>query len=116
MSHSNKPEYFTLTNVDAHDGTHYLIGIFENIDAVYYRMKQMYTRCGSEYHIECFHLSDAETEAKKWSQTNVERKTYQREEEMKEARLKEWEEHHEKWDELNDKEDEVLYDEKGREI
>ena len=84
MSHPNQPEYFTLTNVDAHDGTHYLIGIFENIDAVYYRMKQMYLHCGKELHIECFHLSDAETEAKEWSKTNISRKEYQREEAIKE--------------------------------
>ena len=99
MSHPNKPEYFTLSSICEYDGTQTTHGIFENIDALYYRMKQMYTRCGSEYHIECFHLSDAESEAKQWSETNMKRKVHEREEEMKEARLKEWEEHHEKWDE-----------------
>ena len=116
MSHPDKPEYFTLSSVCEYDGSVTTHGIFENIDAVYYRLKQMYTRCGNEYHIECFHLSDAETEAKKWSEENVQRKTYQREAEMKEARLKEWEENHEKWDELNVKEGEGLYDDRGREI
>ena len=102
MSHPNQPEYFTLTSICEYDGTHTVHGIFENIDALYYRMKQMYIHCGKELHIECFHLSDAETEAKEWSKTNVQRKTYQREEEMKEARLKEWEEHHEKWGEQDE--------------
>ena len=126
MSHPDKPEYFTLTSICEYDGTHTVHGIFENIDALYYRMKQMYIHCGKELHIECFHLCDAETEAKEWSKTNVERKTYQRDEEMREARLKEWEEHHEEWDELHEgfeqmmegnvKEGEGLYDDKGREI
>ena len=91
MSHPNQPEYFTLSSICEYDGTQTTHGIFENIDAVYYRMKQMYTRCGSEYHIECFHLSDAETEAKEWSKTNVERVKYKKEEEEKEAKLKEYE-------------------------
>ena len=104
MSHPNKPEYFTLTNVDAHDGTHYLIGIFENIDAVYYRMKQMYTRCGSELHVECHHLSDAETEAKNWSNTNVNRVKYQKEEAIKDKLYKE---HKEALEYAIDKEGEI---------
>jgi hypothetical protein len=99
MSHPNKPEYFTLTSICEYDGSQTTHGIFENIDAVYYRMKQMYTRCGSEYHIECFHLSDAESEAKKWSEENVQRRSYQRQEEMKEARLQEWQEYKDKEDE-----------------
>ena len=104
MSHPNKPEYFTLTSICEYDGTATVIGIFENIDALYYRMKQMYLHCGKELHIECFHLSDAETEAKEWSRINVSRKEYQREEAIKDKLYKEHEE------------DEVLYDEKGREI
>ena len=138
MSHPNKPEYFTLTSISEYDGTHTVHGIFENIDALYYRMKQMYIHCGKELHIECFHLSDAETEAKEWSKTNVQRRTYQREEEMKEARLQEWEEYKQKEEDQmiedckNNQPDEDedfdevgfnqmmegrgLYDDKGREI
>ena len=102
MSHPNQPEYFTLSSICPYDGTQTTHGIFENIDAVYYRMKQMYTRCGSEYHIECFHLSTAEDEAVAYNEQIVRRTEYKREEEMKEARLKEWEEHHEKWDEQDE--------------
>ena len=90
MSHPNQPEYFTLTSVCEFDGRETVHGIFNSIDAVYYRMKQMYTRCGSEYHIECFHLSDAESEAKKWNEQNVERVKYKKEEAEKEAKLKEY--------------------------
>ena len=104
MSHPNKPEYFTLSSISEYDGTHTVHGIFENIDAVYYRMKQMYIHCGRELFIECFHLSDAETEAKEWSKTNVERKECQRENEIKDKLYKEHEEG------LG------LYDDKGREI
>ena len=92
MSHPDKPEYFTLTNVDAHDGTHYLIGIFENIDAVYYRMKQMYLHCGSELHVECHHLSTAESEAIEYNEQTVNRTKYRKDEAEKEAKLKEYDE------------------------
>ena len=90
MSHPNQPEYFTLTSVCEFDGRQTVHGIFNSIDAVYYRMKQMYTRCGSEYHIECFHLSDADTEAKRWSEVCIERRKYEQEEAKKEEKLKEY--------------------------
>jgi len=79
MSHSNSPEYWTITNVDSRDGTHYLIGIFKDLDAVYYRMKQMYLHCGSELRIECHHLIDAETEAKDYNKLVVSRAKYKKE-------------------------------------
>ena len=91
MSHPNQPEYFTLTNIDAHDGTHYLIGIFENIDPLYYIMSQICWHCGSELHVECHHLIDVETEAKDYNKLIVSRAKYRKEEEEKEAKLKEYE-------------------------
>jgi len=91
MSHPNSPEYWTITNIDPHDGTHYLIGIFTDLDAVYYRMKQMYLQCGSELRIECHRLIDAEEEAVDYNKLMVSRAKYKREEEEKEAKLKELE-------------------------
>lgn len=90
MSHPNSPEYWTITNIDPHDGTHYLIGIFTDLDAVYYRMKQMYLQDGSELRIECHRLIDAEEEAVDYNKLVVSRAKYKREEEEKEAKLKEY--------------------------
>ena len=99
MSHPNQPEYFTLSTICEYDGTSTTLGIYENIDAVMYRLKRCYTSCGDQYRIECFHLGTKEAEAELYTEQTVNRVKYKREEEMKEARLKEWEEHHEKWDE-----------------
>ncbi len=98
MSHPNQPEYFTLSSICDYDGTSTTLGIYENIDAVMYRLKRCYTSCGDQYRIECFHLGTKEGEAELYTEQTVNRVKYNREEEMKEARLKEWEEHHEKWD------------------
>ena len=67
------PEYFTLCSVCPYDGSFTVLGIFENMDAVVYRMKQMYSSCGSEYRIECFHLTTAEDEAVKYNEQQVNR-------------------------------------------
>ena len=66
MSHPNQPEYFTLSSICDYDGTSTTLGIYENIDAVMYRLKRCYTSCGDQYRIECFHLGtkEAEKEAK----------------------------------------------------
>ena len=94
--HKASPEYYSIISICPHTGDATQVGIFEDMRAVGYRLQRMYTSCGDEYRIECFHLSDAESEAKKWSETNMKRKVYEREEEMKEARLKEWEEYKQK--------------------
>ncbi len=92
MSHTDSPEYWTITNIDPHDGNHYLIGIFKDIDAVYYRMKQMYLQCGSELRIECHRLIDAEEEAVDYNNLVISRAKCKREAAEKEAKLKELEE------------------------
>ena len=98
----------------------------------------MYTSCGDEYQIGCYHLSTAEAEAEAYTEQTVNRAKYKREEEMKEARLKEWEEYKQKEEDQmiedckNNQPDEDedfdevgfnqmmegrgLYDDKGREI
>ena len=67
------PEYFTLCSVCPYDGSFTVLGIFENMDAVVYRMKQMYSSCGDEYRIECFHLTTAEDESVKYNEQQVNR-------------------------------------------
>jgi len=83
MSHPNQPEYFTISSVCPHDCTTTVIGIFEDMDAVTYRLKRMYTTCGDEYKVECHHLSTAETEAEGYNQQLISRRKYQKEQEVK---------------------------------
>ena len=83
MSHPNSPEYFTISSVCPHDGTTTTIGIFEDMDAVTYRLKRMYTTCGDEYRVECFHLSTASNEAEEYNEQIVSRRKYQKESEIK---------------------------------
>ena len=92
MSHNNQPEYFTINSVCPHTGDVTSLGIFEDMDAVGYRLKRMYTSCGDEYRIECFHLSTAEDEAVAHNDQIVRRAEYQKEERDKEAKLKEYDE------------------------
>ena len=99
MSHTNQPEYFTINSICPHSGDVTCVGIFENMRAVSYRLQRMYTSCGDEYRVECFHLSTAEAEAEAYTEQTVNRAKYKREEEMKEARLKEWQEYKDKEDE-----------------
>ena len=82
MTHHNQPEYYTLVSICPHDGTPTVIGIFEDIDAVMYRLKRCYTSCGDEYRIECFHLSTAEKEAREYNDALVSRRKYQQEQQM----------------------------------
>ena len=73
MSHPNQPEYFTLSTVCRYDGTTTILGIFEDMDAVMYRIKACYTSCGDEYRIECHHLETAEACAKRYNELLVQR-------------------------------------------
>ena len=92
MSHSNQPEYFTLISVCPYDGSTTMLGIFEDMDAVSYRLKRMYTSCGDEYRIECSHLQTAEEEAKAYNEQVVSRVQHKKDTEEKERKLKEYDE------------------------
>ena len=92
MSHTNQPEYFTINAVCPHDGSTVCVGIFEDMDAVAYRLKRMYTSCGDEYRVECHHLSKAEDEAKAYNEQVVSRRQYEDKEAEKERKLKEYDE------------------------
>ena len=60
-----------------------MIGIFEDMDAVAYRLKRMYTTCGDEYKVECHHLTTASDEAEAYNEQLVSRRKYKREQEVK---------------------------------
>ena len=83
MSHTNSPEYFTISTVCPHDGTTSTIGIFEDMDAVAYRLKRCYTTCGDEYRVECFHLTTASDEAEAYTEQQISRQKYKKEREVK---------------------------------
>ena len=92
MSHPNQPEYFTINSICPHSGDVTCIGIFEDMDAVSYRLKRMYTSCGDEYRIECFHLSTAKDEGIAYDEQIGSRLKYQKDEAEKERKLKEYDE------------------------
>ena len=92
MSHNNQPEYFIINSICPHSGEVTATGIFEDMNAVSYRLKRMYTSCGDEYRIECFHLGTAETEAELYTEQTVNRVKYHKEEAEKEAKLAEYDE------------------------
>ena len=86
------PEYFTLCSVCSYDGSFTVLGIFENLDAVMYRIKACYTSCGDEYRIECSHLQTAEEEAKAYNEQVVSRSEHKRKEAEKDRKIKEYDE------------------------
>ena len=92
MSHNNQPEYFTLLSVCPYDGSTTVLGIFEDMDAIGYRLKRMYTSCGDEYRIECSHLQTAEEEAVAYNEQVVSRAKHKRETEEQARKLKEYDE------------------------
>ena len=92
MSHTNQPEYYTINAICPHSGDVTCVGIFEDMDAVSYRLKRMYTSCGDEYRIECHHLSTASAECEAHTEQQVSRAKYKMDEETKEKKLKEYDE------------------------
>ena len=92
MTHPNRPEYYTINAICPHSGDVTCVGIFEDMDAVCYRLKRMYTSCGDEYRVECFHLSTASDEAVAYNEQVVSRAKYKKDEEEKEAKLAEYDE------------------------
>ena len=88
MSHPNQPEYYTITSIDQYDGSPTVVGIFDSMRAVCFRLQRMYTHCGDEYRVECFHVSNAEAEAMELTEQQVNRAKYQKEERDKERAVK----------------------------
>ena len=56
--------------------------------AVSFRLQRMYTTCGDEYRVECFHVSNAEAEAMELTEQQVNRAKYHMEERKKEEAVK----------------------------
>ena len=92
MTHSNQPEYFTLTSICPHDGSTTVLGIFEDMEAVSYRLRRCYTSCGDEYRIECSHLRTASMELEGLNELEESRADYKAKEAEKDRKIKEYDE------------------------
>ncbi len=100
MSHPpDSPLFYTLSCINCYDGSTSVIGIFESMRALSYRLQRVYSTCGDEYHIDCLHLQTAELEAEELTEQTVNRVKYQRENEIKDQLFKEHEENKQEDDE-----------------
>jgi len=92
MSHTNSPEYFTISTVNQYDGETTVLAICEDMDAVMYRLKQCYSSCGDEYRINCYHLTTADEAAMRYNEQVVSRREYQQKEAIKEDKARRFDE------------------------
>ena len=91
MSHPNQPMFYTLTSINSYDGSTNVIGIFDSMRALGYRLQRVYSTCGDEYHIDCFHISTAVKENDELIEQLSNRAKYQRENEIKDQLFKTYE-------------------------
>ena len=92
MSHPpDSPLLYTLSCINCYDGDTNVIGIFDSMRALGYRLQRIHTTCGDEYHIDCYHLSTAEMEASELTDQQTNRAKYQRENEIKDQLFKTYE-------------------------
>ena len=55
----DSPLFYTLTATNCYDCSTSVIGIFDSMRALGYRLQRVYSTCGDEYHIDCLHISTA---------------------------------------------------------
>ena len=92
MSHPpDSPLFYTITATNCYDGSTSTIGIFDSMRAVAYRLQRVYSTCGDEYHIDCYHLATAEKEAEELTEQTVNRVKYQRENAIKDQLFENYE-------------------------
>ena len=90
MSHPpNAPLFYTLTATNCYDCSTSVIGIFDSMRALGYRLQRIHSTCGDEYHIDCYHLSTAVKENEELVESLSSRVKYQWENELKEKLYKE---------------------------
>ena len=80
----DSPLFYTLSNTNCYDGSTNVIGIFDSMRALGYRLQRIHSTCGDEYHIDCFHISTAVKENEELIELLSSRAKYQREEAIKE--------------------------------
>ena len=90
MSHPpDSPLFYTLTSINSFDGSTNVIGIFDSMRALGYRLQRVYSTCGDEYHIDCLHISTAVKENDELIEQLSNRAKYQRENAIKDQLFKE---------------------------
>ena len=77
------PLFYILSAVHSCDGTQNVIGIFDSMRALGYRLQRVYSTCGDEYHIDCLHISTAVKENDELIEQLSNRAKYQRENAIK---------------------------------
>ena len=111
MSHPKDPPlFYTLSSINSFDGSTSVIGIFDSMRALGYRLQRVYSTCGDEYHIDCLHLAAAEKEKDEFIEQQTNRAKYQRESAIKEQLYKNFEEDKDEIDINEVIEDEELAD------
>ena len=75
----DSPLFYTLTATNCYDCSTSVIGIFDSMRAIGYRLQRIHTTCGDEYHIDCYHLSTAEKEKEELIEQQTNRAKYHRE-------------------------------------
>ena len=88
----DQPLFYTLSNTNCYDGSTHVIGIFDSMRALGYRLQRIHSTCGDEYHIDCFHISTAVKENDELIDQLSSRAKYQRENAIKDQLFKEHEE------------------------
>tara|TARA_B100001250_G_C19665844_1_gene729228 strand:+ start:606 stop:1004 length:399 start_codon:yes stop_codon:yes gene_type:complete len=83
------PLYYTLSSIDSFDGRETVIGIFDSMRSIGFRLQRVYSTCGDEYKINCYHLADAVQEAAALTEQQVNRAKYERENRIKDKLYKE---------------------------
>ena len=106
----DSPLFYTLSNTNCYDGSTNVIGIFDSMRALGYRLQRVYSTCGDEYHIDCLHLAAAEKEKDEFIEQQTNRAKYQRESAIKEQLYKNFEEDKDEIDINEVIEDEELAD------
>ena len=92
MSHPpDAPLFYTLSNTNCYDGSTNVIGIFDSMRALGYRLQRIHSTCGDEYHIDCYHISTAVKENDELIEQLSNRAKYQRENEIKDQLFKTYE-------------------------
>ena len=85
----DSPLFYTLSCINCYDGSTSVIGIFDSMRALGYRLQRVHSTCGDEYHIDCYHLSTAEKEKDELIEQQTNRANYQRTEKIKDQLFKE---------------------------
>ena len=87
----DSPLFYTLTATNCYDCSTSMIGIFDSMKAIGYRLQRVHSTCGDEYHIDCYHLSTAEMECSELTDQQVNRAKYQRENRIKDQLFENYE-------------------------